>query len=307
MKERELRLLLTQKCNFNCSFCHKEGILNTKKELLNAIDYDFVFNSLRSLYGWTTVSITGGEPLCCKNLINIIELLHKSNAKITLVSNGSMINMYPNIFQWLEKLTVSVHTTNNQKYQNIIGCPYDFNSLKENLLLVRNKNNNLHIRFNCTIVKGLNSSENDVLDIINFAESINCSVKFIELLPNTTGDEKLYVPIEEIEQILLKHNYKLTQDSILQKIYTNKKNIIVLSKIVCSISRKLGTSSPHCTETNSIFLASDGTIKPCMKNSLEINVLKEIKDKNLKNFEKKMQIFFNIVSTICPYEKICKI
>lgn len=303
MKSRELRILLTQKCNFNCTFCHKEGVLKNKKEILNSDDYCFVYNYLRDMYGWTTVSITGGEPLCYQQIELLLQQLKALKAQITLVSNGSMLSNHLEICEYLEKLTISVHTMNNTKYQQIIRNDYQIEMLKENLMAAREHNRDLHIRFNCTIVKGINSSENDIMDIIHFAEDINASVKFIELLPNTREDEKVYVPIEEIEKILLDHNFKLFRNQILQKIYSNGKSTVVLARIVCSLSKALGTSKPHCTDTNSIFLASDGTIKPCMKNSFEIDVLEEIKNRDLHNLEKKMNIFYNKVSTLCPYEK----
>lgn len=303
MKSRELRILLTQKCNFNCTFCHKEGVLKNKKELLNSDDYCFVFNYLRNTNGWTTVSVTGGEPLCYPKIDHLLQQLNTLNAQITLVSNGSMLSSHLDICKYLEKLTISVHTMNNAKYQQITRNPYSIDLLKENLKSVRKHYPDLHIRFNCTLVKGVNSSENDIMDIIHFAETIQASVKVIELLPNTKEDEKAYVPIEEIETILLDHKFKLSRNDILQKIYTNGKTTVVLARIVCSLSKVLGTSKPHCTDTNSIFLASDGTIKPCMKNSFEIDVLEEIKTRDILNLEKKMDIFYNRVSTLCPYEK----
>lgn len=255
------------------------------------------------MYGWTTVSITGGEPLCYQQVDQLLQQLKAAKAKITLVSNGSMLSNHLDICNCLDKLTISVHTMNNTKYQQIIRNAYRIEMLKENLMTVRKYYKDLHIRFNCTIVKGVNSSENDIMDIIHFAEDLNASVKFIELLPNTKEDEKVYVPIEDIEKILLDRNYTLLRNHVLQKIYTNGKSIVVLARIVCSLSKLLGTSKPHCTDTNSIFLASDGTIKPCMKNSFEIDVLEEIKNRDVHNLEKKLNVFYNKVSTLCPYEE----
>lgn len=90
---------------------------------------------------------------------------------------------------------------------------------------------------------------------------------------------------------------------MLQRIYFDGESIIVLAKIVCSVSRQLGTASPHYTTTNNVFLAADGTIKPCMRNSFEINVFAEIKNRDIVGFKNKMKIFFNTVSILCPYEK----
>ena len=303
MKERELRLLLTQKCNFNCGFCHKEGVPTYKEEILNTEDYEFVFNTLKTLYGWNTVSVTGGEPLCRKGVEEILERLYNLGAKITLVTNGSLLDKHVDICKWLEKITVSVHTTDNAKYQEIIGRPFALTSLMQNLSLAREKYPNANLRFNCTVVKGVNSSEENILDIIKFAKKMGASIKFIELLPETKEDDENFVPIEEVEKILVNHNYKLIENGLLQKIYFDGESVIVLARIVCSVSRHLGTATPHCTATNSIFLAADGTIKPCMKNSFEINVLQEIKNRDIINFEKKIKIFFSTVAILCPYEK----
>lgn len=134
MKERELRLLLTQKCNFKCGFCHKEGVSECKKEVLNADDYAFVYKLLRNWYGWHTVSITGGEPLCRSDLNEILKKLCDEDAKITLITNGSLLDRHLDICSYLEKLTVSFHPTDNSKYQNIIGVPFNFDSLKKILI-----------------------------------------------------------------------------------------------------------------------------------------------------------------------------
>ena len=197
----------------------------------------------------------------------------------------------------------SVHTTDNSKYQNIIGVPFNFDSLKENLNLVRKTYPKTNIRFNSTIFKDVNSSEDSIFEIIRFAKDLGASIKFIELLPNSIKDEENFVSINEIEIILKKHNFTLIENGLLQRIYFDGESIIVLAKIVCSVSRQLGTASPHCTTTNNVFLSADGTIKPCMRNSFEINVLDEIKNRDIVGFKKKIKIFFNTVSILCPYEK----
>lgn len=122
-------------------------------------------------------------------------------------------------------------------------------------------------------------------------------------MPNSKEDEENFVSIDEIERILKDHNFTLIENGLLQRIYFDGESIIVLAKIVCSVSRQLGTASPHCTTTNNVFLAADGTIKPCMRNSFEINVFDEIKNRDIIGFKNKMKIFFNTVSILCPYEK----
>lgn len=217
------------------------------------------------------------ETSCRPDLSEILEKLYNSQAKIALITNCSLLAKCLDICRWLEKITVSVHSTDNVKYQQIIETPFEFSSLVNNHKLVRKNYPQANIRFNCTIVRGVNSTEDDILDIIRLAKELGASIKFIELLPNSKEDEDKFVSIDEIEHILLKHNYILIENGLLQKIYFDEESVIVLAKIVCSVSKHLGTASPHCTTTNNVFLAADGTIKPCMRNSFEINVFDEIK------------------------------
>jgi molybdenum cofactor biosynthesis enzyme MoaA len=41
---KELRLVITRNCNFNCYFCHGEGVEIGTKNLFDAEDYKFLVN-----------------------------------------------------------------------------------------------------------------------------------------------------------------------------------------------------------------------------------------------------------------------
>lgn len=40
---RELRFIVTQSCNDQCYFCHREGIEKGDKTLLDSSDYEYLF------------------------------------------------------------------------------------------------------------------------------------------------------------------------------------------------------------------------------------------------------------------------
>ena len=58
----ELRLVLTNVCNFKCFFCHGEGSKTRVENMLNADDYTFLFLQSTKILDTTKVSLTGGEP-----------------------------------------------------------------------------------------------------------------------------------------------------------------------------------------------------------------------------------------------------
>lgn len=302
MKARELRILITQKCNYNCSFCHKEGVNSTKKDLLTIDDYLFLYSFLRDNYGWETVTITGGEPLCNKITPLLSKELFNNNAKTTIVTNGSLILKYLEICNYVERINISLHTLNHNKYQQITNGNYSIEKIKSNISNLRKIFPNINIRLNCTLINGINTEKQEILNLLDFAYLNNSSIKFIELLPEKET-LNLFYPIKNLERILQEENYFLLEESAIQKIYIKGNHIVILSRIVCSLSRQLKTSKPHCNDTNSLFLTSDGNIHPCMKNSFEISILDEIKNRDKILLNGKLQIFFNSVSLLCPYQK----
>lgn len=73
---RDLRYILTQKCNYHCTFCHKEGCDGTEKTLLNANDYAFVFATAKDHLGIHKATLSGGEPLIRADIHSITKKLH---------------------------------------------------------------------------------------------------------------------------------------------------------------------------------------------------------------------------------------
>jgi len=49
--QRDLRYILTQQCNYQCSFCHKEGCDGDEKSLLDSDDYAFLFSVAKESLG----------------------------------------------------------------------------------------------------------------------------------------------------------------------------------------------------------------------------------------------------------------
>ena len=73
---KELRLIITRACNYDCYFCHGEGVSKDCKSLLNSEDYEFLVKSCNQLFGWNTVTLTGGEPFVRKDCRDIIYKLY---------------------------------------------------------------------------------------------------------------------------------------------------------------------------------------------------------------------------------------
>jgi cyclic pyranopterin phosphate synthase len=112
--------LVTQQCNYMCVFCHGEGLQSNKMDLLTPDDYCFLFKVGKENFGWNTATLTGGEPLLRKDIVQIAEKLFTQGAKITLTTNGTLLTDKILIGNYIERVNLSIHTLNEQSYESLV-------------------------------------------------------------------------------------------------------------------------------------------------------------------------------------------
>lgn len=93
MTFRRIRLELTNKCNWNCAFCHNEGQAKHGQIVLpvSAIIRASEFAKWASIEG---ISLTGGEPLLHPNIFAVPQLIKHIYPAVSLglTTNGDLLN-----------------------------------------------------------------------------------------------------------------------------------------------------------------------------------------------------------------------
>lgn len=87
-----LRVKVTGHCNKDCKFCHKEGNMEGIDELQYSEQLQRFIQRVHSDLNIDIISITGGEPLLHRDLINILSLikLHTNISNFSLTTNGTI-------------------------------------------------------------------------------------------------------------------------------------------------------------------------------------------------------------------------
>ena len=296
--DKELRLVITRNCNFNCYFCHGEGVDINCKPLLDADDYLFLVKTCKSLFNWKSVTLTGGEPFVRRDCGDIIKKLAEINMKTTVVSNGELINTNFECFKDVDRLNVSIHSFDEDKYHKVIQKEDKLKKVIHNLTELRNRNKKIDIRINTTICKGVNDSSEDFDKLIEFAERINGSIKIIELF---SDNKEEIVKLNDIQNILYTKGFKLKTQDLFKNILTNGKIDIVLSKIFCAMATEYYAPNNFCNANNDIFITPDGKIKMCRYSNTTINILKEIKRRDYKGLKEKFLLTNKVLGKACPF------
>ncbi len=174
------RILVTDKCNLNCIYCHNEGqpksINMMSDSLVNKID------SLMKQNGRKLDSITfsGGETLLHPNLSKIIKILSKHSNESVLVTNGLLLN--PNkideiVDAGITKIRLGVDSITKKMHRPSINSYSPKNSIIDtiNLLIDRLVNFELNV-----VLSNYNLNELDPL--LKFCADNKISAKFFEQL-----------------------------------------------------------------------------------------------------------------------------
>ena len=286
---RELRFLVTQKCNYNCVFCHGEGLQSKKSDLLTPEDIRFLYSVGRDYFGVTTATLTGGEPLVRKDIVDIAHELKKENCDITITTNGSLLGKCMYVGNYVKCINLSLHTLKCTRYEEIVQRQNVFHAMVYDLQSFREMFPNVEICLNIALVQGINSSETELEDLIDFAESINSSIKFIELFP---PDSEGFVSLEYLRSYLMRRGK-----------YSNGKVIVGLIKIFCAKACEMARPSEYCNRYNDLFVSPDGKIKPCRNNKLEVDILEAVKSKDIEMTEEGIKKAFGLLGTNGIYER----
>ncbi len=294
--KRELRFVVTQRCIYECSFCHGEGLQTVKRDALSIEDFRFIFNVARSQFGFDYTTLSGGEPLVRSDIVEIAAGLYYDSGKTTLTTNGFFLDEKLYIGNYIKRLNVSIHSFNRDVYESIVGRSNVFHRVIYGLKKFRSKYPEVEIRLNTTVVRGLNSGEKDIDDLLKFASRLGASIKFVELYPSSCSG---FFPIKEVEIMLMQRGFKQFISPTRKRDYSDGVIEVGLTKIFCAAAADSEIPSRFCNENNDLFVSPDGMLKPCRHNLMEVDILPEVRERDAEKLFLKLKKAFELLGKNC--------
>ena len=122
---KDLRISVTDRCNFRCRYCMPEEIFDPDYSFLSndkILSFDEIERITRIFVslGVRKLRITGGEPLLRRGLPKLIERLNKIDGveDIGLTTNGSLLKKFaPDLYKaGLSRVTVSLDSLEEERF-----------------------------------------------------------------------------------------------------------------------------------------------------------------------------------------------
>lgn len=204
---RDLRISVTDRCNFRCTYCMPKELFGKDHEFLPR-EQLLTFEEITSLVGLFTergvekVRITGGEPLLRKDLEKLIGSLSAIDGveDLTLTTNASLLVRKASALAsaGLRRVTVSLDALDDPTFQRMNDVGFPVASVLEGIEAAAEAGLG-PIKVNAVIKRGVN--EHAVLDMARHFRGTGHIVRFIEYMDvGTTNGWRLddVVPAEEM-------------------------------------------------------------------------------------------------------------
>jgi GTP 3',8-cyclase len=267
---RDLRLSVTDRCNFRCVYCMDPDFrYMPKQQLLRLEEYVTLVRVCAGL-GIEKVRLTGGEPTLYPQLgelISEIGRLRPAVRDLALTTNGSLLHEMP-LEQWrregLGRITFSLDSLRPQRVTSITRSSATPRTVIEAIHMARAAG--FHpIKVNAVIMRGVNDDE--VADFADFALEHDIDMRLIEFMPldsSRAWDRQMVVSADEMlakigerHCLIAKHEDDPSSTSLNFRFGESSGSAARIG-VIAPVTR------PFCGACSRLRITADGKVRPCL-------------------------------------------
>ncbi|AEH50624.1 GTP 3',8-cyclase MoaA [Pseudothermotoga thermarum] len=260
-----LRISVTDRCNFDCFYCIGENRSFIDEENLMKLNEIEILAEVFKKIGIKKVRITGGEPLCREDIVDIVRLFAKEFS-VAMTTNGSLLSKFAKDLKraGLSSVNVSLNSLKPETFFKITrgDLRRTLDGIEEALKV------GISLKLN-TVVCEHNFEELD--ELVRFAEKLKVPIRFIELMPIGRKVETRYFE-RQILQKLAEFDLKFVDIKLGEgpaRYFATKDGNYV--GVISALSKSF------CESCNKIRVSCDGKMYPCLGSTLFVDLLKPLR------------------------------
>ncbi|KIZ43165.1 MULTISPECIES: GTP 3',8-cyclase MoaA [Rhodopseudomonas] len=260
-----LRVSVTDRCNFRCSYClgaHPK--FAPRAELLTLDELDRLCAAFVSC-GVRRIRLTGGEPLVRRNLLSFVRALSRHLVsgdldEITMTTNGALLGRYAGELAdaGLSRINVSVDTLDAADFARItVGG--DIGVVLAGIEAARSAG--LPVKLNTVVQAGVN--ETAIPALIEYAHARDMDLTLIEVMPMGLFAGKRPASFVSLKQVRADLERQFTLSDVLDRSSGPARYVRV-----AETGGRLGFITPmsrgFCESCNRVRITSTGQLVPCL-------------------------------------------
>jgi cyclic pyranopterin phosphate synthase len=279
-KIESVRISVTDKCNFRCTYCMPvEGLEWLGRDEILSFEEIARLTRILAALGVGEVRLTGGEPLVRRDLPVLVEMLARIPGvdDLSLTTNGILLDRLaePLVAAGLRRLNVSLDTLDHVRFAEITRRDA-LDKVLRGLEEAERYPQLRPIKVNCVAIKGFTESE--VPALAELARRKPYVVRFIEFMPLDadrawsadqvlTGGE-IRALIEERHGPLVELPAKASSTARRFKFADGNGELGFVNPV----------SEPFCSSCDRIRLTADGQLRTCLFSRREWDLKTPLRD-----------------------------
>jgi cyclic pyranopterin phosphate synthase len=185
---RDLRISVTDRCNFRCIYCMPREVYGSRHPFLpraELLTFEEITQAAAAFLraGGEKLRLTGGEPLLRRDLDCLVRMLRALPGlrELALTTNGAFLEEHAVRLKLagLDRITVSVDSVNPATFAAMNDVAFPLDRVLRGIAAARNAGFN-SIKINAVIKRGLN--EDDILPLTEYFQGEGFILRFIEYM-----------------------------------------------------------------------------------------------------------------------------
>jgi cyclic pyranopterin phosphate synthase len=268
----DLRISITDRCNYKCVYCRtgNEGAIYAELPIEDYLRMARVFVGL----GIEKVRLTGGEPLLRRGLLEMVRELSRMRTisgaplDIALTTNGHLLEdlAEPLRDAGLSRITVSMDAVDAEKFARITRVPGSYERVLAGVRAAKRAGLD-PVKVNCVLLRGFN--EDQIVPFARFSRDEGVIVRFIEFMP--LEEDRVWTPesVVSLKEILA----ALGSFRPVVALEPNAASETAVRYTFDDGVGEIGIIAPvtqaFCGHCSRVRLTSDGKIRTCLFSQME--------------------------------------
>jgi cyclic pyranopterin phosphate synthase len=259
----DLRVSVTDRCNFRCTYCMPaEGLAWVPREQILSFEEIERLVGIFLNVGVHTVRLTGGEPLVRAQLYKLVAMLRARGVPdLSLTTNGVLLAEQAEQLAraGLRRINVSVDSLMRHRFAEMTrrdALEKVFEGLR-----AAEAAGLQPIKLNCVVIRGTNDDE--IVDFARFARATGYEVRFIEFMPLDADDawnRDAVVPSNEVRATIAK--------AFPLEAVPHGPEPAAVWRFTDGVPGRVGfiasVTEPFCDNCNRIRITADGQLRNCL-------------------------------------------
>jgi cyclic pyranopterin phosphate synthase len=182
---RDLRISVTDRCNFRCVYCMPKEVYGRDHKFLERrelLSFEEITRVARTFVaaGVKKIRITGGEPLVRRDLERLIAMLAELDVDLTLTTNGSLLPQKAQALAdaGLRRITVSLDSLDDAIFRALNDVDFSVERVLDGIDAAAAAG--LPVKVNAVIKRGVNDDQ--VVPLAGFFRERGHTLRFIEYM-----------------------------------------------------------------------------------------------------------------------------